>query len=342
MSGLKIWVAAVLVALALPQAARAAEDTIANGDGTVTISTLPRTKGMAIRLKGHSFKTDRRGKARVPVVLMADEVKRMIKSGSSDVVLVSAKVSRVRKPDGGVVEFDRFFGTTMAVSSSYRFQPSFIGPGGKPIPGKDVQSYTLKSRHGTVVTVKHDRPVMLKASRVVRYGSGLISKPIEWSLESVMVNGTNVVTRAQSRFDPSKLHRRYPINLLFFSAHFTSKDALFGSAVGKAVLLTNPEGKTTRYPLVNGQLTLPALPRGDYTVALDVKGLAPPRPVALSRNQEVELQVITRLDLALVGSLLAVIAIGLLVARRPALRRLPVQLVRRLRPRPRPVVEESA
>ena len=199
------------------------------------------------------------------------------------------------------------------------------------IAGKDVESYTLKSRHGTVVTVRHDDPVMLKASRVVRYGGGLVSKPIEWSLESVMVDGTNVVTRAQRRFDPSKVHGRMLIDLLFFRAHFKSKDALFGTPVGAAVLLTNPKGETTRYPLKDGELTLPALPRGDYTVAVDTTGMAPPRPVALSRNQEVEMQVITRIDLALVLGILGAIAIGLLVDRRPELRRLPSRLVRRRR-----------
>ena len=175
---------------------------------------------------------------------------------------------------------------------------------------------------------------MLKASRVVRYGGGLVSKPIEWSLESVMVDGANVVTRSRRRFDPSELRGPMLIDLLFFRAHFTSKDALFGSPVGAAVLLTNPRGETTRYPLKDGELTLPAMPRGDYTVAVETSGMAPPRPVALSRNQEVELKVITHLDMALVGGVLAVIAIGLLVARRPELRRLPAGLGRRRRTRP--------
>ena len=324
--------AATLAMLALPQAAHAAENTIANPDGTVTISTIPRTPGLRIHLRGDTFTTDRRGKARVPVDHMAAEVQRMVDSGSSDIVLVNAKVSPIRQADGGVVEFDRFYGTTMAVSAHYRFRPRFIGPGGMRIDGKDVESYTLKSRHGTVVTVKHDRPVMLKASRVVRYGGGLVSKPIVWSLESVIVDGANVVTRAQRRFDPSKLGgRRSLVDLLFFRAHFTSKDALFGSPVGSAVLVTNPRGETRRYPLKDGELTLPALPRGDYTVAVEASGMAPARPVALSRNQEVELKVITRVDMVLVGGILLAIAIGLLVARRPQLRRLPVWLVRRLR-----------
>lgn len=328
--------AVMVAALALPQAARAAENTIANPDGTVTISTIPKTPGMEISLQGDTFTTDRRGKARVPIDHMADEVKRMVASGSSDIVLVTAKLSEVRRPDGGVVRFDRFFGTTMAVSAHYRFRPRFIGPGGMRIAGKDVESYTLKSRSGTVVKIKHDRPVMLKASRVVRYGRGLVSKPIEWSLESVMVDGANVVTRAQRRFDPSKLRGPVLIDLLFFRARFTSKDALFGTPVGSAILLTNPRGETTRYPLEDGELTLPALPRGDYTVAVETSGMAPPRPVALSRNQEVELKVITHVDMALVGGVLTAIAIGLLVARRPELRRLPV---RRRRGRRAPAVE---
>jgi hypothetical protein len=296
----------------------------------VTIETIPPTRGLKIHLPGGTFATGANGKARVPVAAMAADVRRIIRGGSGEVVLVNAKVSAVRKRDGGVVRFDRFYGTTMAVASHYRFRPTFVGPGGMRIPAEQVERYTLKSRHGSVVTARHADPVTLKASRVVRFGRGLVSKPIEWSLESVIVDGANVVTRAQRRFDPSKVRGPFPIDLLYFRAHFTSRDALFGTPVGASVLLTNPNGETKRYPLKDGELTLPALPRGDYQVAVDAPGMAPARPVALSRNQEVELKVITYIDMALVGFLLAALAIGLLVARRPALRSLPRRAVRRL------------
>ena len=60
-------------------------------------------------------------------------------------------------------------------------------------------------------------------------------------------------------------------------------------------------------------------------------GLASARPIALSRDQELELTVVSYLDVAVVGGTLAIVAVLLVLAGRPALRRRALRLGRRAR-----------
>ena len=82
----------------------------------------------------------------------------------------------------------------------------------------------------------------------------------------------------------------------------TVRDALLGFPIGSAVRLEYPErqGRAREALGPGGELTLESLPRGDYRVSVDALGISSSRPVALSRDQEVQLQVISWLDVAVV------------------------------------------
>ena len=60
-----------------------------------------------------------------------------------------------------------------------------------------------------------------------------------------------------------------------------------------------------------------SLPRGDYRVSVDALGISSSRPIALSGDQKVRLQVISWLDVAIVLLGLPSIALALLYVRRP-------------------------
>jgi hypothetical protein len=62
---------------------------------------------------------------------------------------------------------------------------------------------------------------------------------------------------------------------------------------------------------------LESLPRGDYRVSVDALGISSSRPIALSGDQKVRLQVISWLDVAIVLLGLLSIALALLYVRRP-------------------------
>jgi hypothetical protein len=190
---------------------------------------------------------------------------------------------------------------------------------------------TLKSRTGVRTVVQKGAEVWLQGSRVVPFAGELVSKDIEYQVERAYVDGANVVNRAQQRFTPSQT-TTLPVRLLFYALKITTRDALFGFPVGEAVELKYPSGRVVTHDLKDGKLTLPSLPRGTYDVKVVASGISFTRPVSVSRNQQVELKVISWLDMILAAGALAALALGLVMARRPHILR---AVRRRLRPRRR-------
>jgi hypothetical protein len=295
------------------------------GRQVLEMETIPSIPGVVVKFAGHRWITDKRGRVTVRIGTLAPSPTRR---GTRPLSLEgtfrrAARVQGTVLPDGGIVRLERFYRTRLAMKVYYKVRPRFVGIDGLPIDSRQVESYTLKSRHGIVLTHKGDETALLQASRVVPYTGELLSKDIEWSVERVMIDGTNVVNRAQQRFFPNKAKGgALPVKLLFYPARFTSKDAIFGFHVGSAVVLRYPNGKVRRHEFGRGgEVKLPRLPRGEYNVKVDGWGMSPERPVALSRSQDVDLKVISYLDIFLVGLLLAAVALGLVILPRAHFRR---------------------
>src|SRR5574341_1390220 len=112
---------------------------------------------------------------------------------------------------------------------------------GRPITWERVESVTLTSSIGQRQAFENGDPQWLKASRVTRRQLGLEVTEIQYSIESAIVAGSNVVNRAQQRFYPSE-SQEWPVQLLLYSAHFSARDAIFGYPVGSGIELTYPDG----------------------------------------------------------------------------------------------------
>jgi len=233
----------------------------------------------------------------------------------------AVKPGNRRIDDRHIARFDRWYGPeVMTFNNFYKMEFSFHDLADKTVDPDLVTEMTLKSRTGVRTPVKQGAPVWLQGSRVVPFTGELVSKDIDYQVERAEVDGTNVVNRAQQRFTPSKL-QDLSVELLFYSLKVVTKDALLGFPVGSAVELKYPSGRTVRHPLDGGEVRLPSLPRGTYDLKVVASGVSFVRPVSVSRNQEVELKVISYLDMVLAFVAMVSIAIGLLLARRPDLRR---------------------
>jgi len=291
---------------------------------TVRFSTVPVTKGLQLRFSGgQSARTNSRGIATIRLRLVRHpggntEGYRHLKGGYYYRMF---KVRPLRRRNGSVVRFDRIYGRALiAVTKNYRFVPRFIGQGGRPC--REAPSRATRSRAGRAPCdeSRAHPPPCFGACASCRSGRFVTN----WAIQSVIVDGTNVVTRASNRFSPRKLRGPFKVSLLFVSAKVTSTDALFGSHLGESVSLTYPSGRKREIRFSkDGTIALTGLPRGAFKIKVNAHGVSPERPIALSRNQVIELTVISYLDLALAGGLLGAIAITLLVLRRPHLRRLP-------------------
>ena len=98
-------------------------------------------------------------------------------------------------------------GLTPAFAGYHQVRFRFVDPRGKPVNSKRIAFVTLRSGTGTTRRVTGRDPVWLPAERIVPLEGGLSRKSVEWSVQSVMVDGSNVVNRGQQRFVPGEAAR---------------------------------------------------------------------------------------------------------------------------------------
>jgi hypothetical protein len=163
---------------------------------------------------------------------------------------------------------------------------------------------------------------LLFFNRVARRVDGLAVTPIQYSVDTVLIDGSNVVNSSQQRFylKPNDL---WIIQVLLYSAHFSAHDALFGFPMGSGIHLEYPDGHSRDFSFgAANDLDIPDLARGLYraqVLGVQDKGTAFITPIALSRDQDVSLLVLSNLDIGLGGFVLIALALGLLFGGRPHL-----------------------
>ena len=215
--------------------------------------------------------------------------------------------------------FDSWYGgrRIAAIKLYYRVAPTFVDLSGRPVDPRLVTSVVMRGSQGRRQVFERGRSGWLQGNRVVPASHGTRSVAIYYSAQKALVDGSSVVHRGQQRFFPAK-SRAMELRLLLFAARVTVRDALLGFPMGSVVRLEYPSGREQRHALgPGGELTLRSLPRGDYRVSVDALGISPSRPVALSRDQQVDLRVISWLDVGVLLLGLASIALVLLFLRRP-------------------------
>ena len=227
---------------------------------------------------------------------------------------------------------------------SYLVGQTFIDLKDEPVPEERIEGFTVRTSHGTTHNFEDGTPRMLQASRVVKRRTGLEPSPIQYSIEALYVDGTNVVNRAQQRFFIDKPDT-WTIQLLLYSGYFEGRDAVFRFPIGTGIELTYPDGRVEFVEFdENGSVTLINVARGLYKVqvVLDENhwatrwgyGIAPLTPVALSRNQVVPLLVVSLLDMTLAFLIGLTIALGLLYYGRPKWFKWPPPLLNDTVPQP--------
>ena len=94
---------------------------------------------------------------------------------------------------------------------------------------------------------------------------------------------------------------------------------MFRFPIGKGIELTYPDGHTEEFLFdENAKVVIPALARGSYSARIiGAGGSAPPTPVHLSRDQDVELLMLSILDIALIVGIPLLIALAFFFIGRP-------------------------
>jgi len=300
--GATLAVVALVVLLVLPEAADGSRLRLAAAPGDPTaplvIGTVPAVTGFPVILDGVTVVTDLRGKATFPSVPLSDRP-------LTDRVSLNEAVL----PLGGqevLVRADRLYPSLqeplLALDQSYLVSFRFTGVRQAPVAPSSIEAFTVKSETGEIVDVRPGEDTWLQGTRVVKRTGLMEVKELRWSVQQVEFAGSNVVNASQQFFYPAQ-QRDVEVRLLFFGLDVQVHDAMFGFAQGGAIDLVYPDGRSRRFPLDDaGHMSLPELPRGDYT--LTIVGPGPPmsRPLAVSRDQSIELAFHSWLDILTVLS----------------------------------------
>ena len=301
----------------------------ASGGGPVAtvVRTVPPVGGVTFVIGRRRFTTGRAGRVTLPLSRGVPLF--------SQVVVPDAQIARDVR-----THFGQWYGSVKSknvratIGFRYRIGLAFDAPAGADLSKGAITLVRLASSTGQVLTLEGDQVSQgqwVDGTRVVSLGGGLESKDVQYSVSSALIRGANIVNRGAQRFTPSR-DRVFRIKTLWYQARFSSRDLLFGSPIGSAVILTYPDGSREHIAFAgNAEVTVRALPRGSYTVSVEGAGTSFTRPLTLSKNQSVDLQMLSYLDVAVVFGALVLVAGGLLVfgRRRRWLHRFP--LPRRVR-----------
>jgi len=288
----------------------------------LTLRSVPALEGLDFSFEGRRYTTAANGVVRIPVARAGTYRLRALPWRHRDRgirVAFSRWLDDAFRPSR-TITIEQSTKLEVGFGVSYEVNTSFIDLADRRIPPARVNTVTLASSLGEKYILRAGKPMWLVGVRVARRLNGLERTLVRYSVMAVDVDGANVVNQAQQRFYIARI-RDLRIQLSLYDAHFSSHDLVFGSAIGHSILLTYPNGREIEVPLVNGEATLRSLPRGEYQVKVQTgKGIAPAIPVALSRNQDVPLKVISYADLIGGFLLFAGVSFGLVAARRPRLR----------------------
>jgi hypothetical protein len=274
--------------------------------GPVVIKTIPEVPGFPITIDDETVVTDNSGVAEFETRDRQGLAGRV--TYHNEKIELEGKQVRVEAVRTYFKEGEPF----IAVNIFWPVRFSFIDVNGAPIDVNRIESVQLSSSTGESRQASATEAVWLQGSRVVSLSGGPVNKEIQWSIQAVKYASSNVVNSSQQRFKPAET-QAVQIYVLFYRSRVTVKDAFFGFGVGDAVLVTSPDGRVDRFPLGGDRtVELPSLPRGDYSIVVDGPGPRMTRPVAISRDQVLDLKFYSWLDIGLVAAFLAAFAIGTL------------------------------
>jgi hypothetical protein len=271
----------------------------------ITIGTMPAVPGFPVTLDGVTRLTDAAGLVHFDAAATSD-------SPLSERITPTEAIVPIVGQDVKVRSAKLYSFTPMrmlALDLSYRVRFAFSGLSGSPVDPASISTITVKSPSGEVAELAAQEATWLQGSRAVSTGSDLTVDQLEWTVQRVQFAGANVVNTSQQRFRPAE-QQTVDVKLLFFSLKLQIHDALFGNPQGGAAELVYPDGHAQRFGFDDrGQVAITALPRGQYTLTIHGAGPALSRPLAVSRDQDLDLDFYSWWDIAtLLGALTALAA----------------------------------
>jgi hypothetical protein len=285
-----------------------------------TVETVPAVAGITFQMDGQLFVTGQDGMASINVNHAGQYRLEMLLdryNNPSEEIQFGRWSDNYYQPYRDVTVPSNTV-TQVGLNIYHKVNLKFVDLESFPVDPSRISEITIRSVQGDVFTLMPGDTPWVPASRTARYHTGLEKTDLLYSVNSVIIDGSNVVNSAQQRFY-ANADDTWSISLLLYSLHITARDALLASPTGKSVELVFPNGQSAYYPLdKSGRLDVHALARGIYHVnLLGANGLGTSTQVALSRNQIVNLNIITKMDIVAFGFVSAGLAMGMVIYGRP-------------------------
>src|SRR5215211_2159990 len=288
------------------------------------IYTIPPVPGITFKLNDQTYVTDESGIANIEVntsgiftleVMPIDEA-----TLPSNIRMEFARWNDNVFTQKRQVYFPRDRRLEVGFTVSYQVNQEFFDTTGEPVDPGRVDSITVRGV-GNTFTFDKAGPIWLPANRLTRrIGERLESEEILYYFREILVDGANVVNKSEQRFR-IRPHDVWPVEVLLYSARFSARDAMFRFPIGKGVALTFPDGHTEEFLFSdpeNAEVMVTGLARGSLSARIiGAGGSAPPTPVHLSRDQDVELLMLSYLDIALIIGIPLLIALAFFFIGRP-------------------------
>jgi hypothetical protein len=318
-----------LLGLALAQPARAAAGRPAGPASaslqpwpiTITIRTVPALPGVRLTFDGTVLTTGRRGVA--AVTERHNFSLHTLRLRKTRIVFKGRRYTFVRW--AGQRDPNQAFSPTVrdlpmranyTVTASFNVRcpvrPLFTDQLGRALDPGGIALVSVRSNTGQSATLSPTGTTWLPCAEAIYRGSTMSSQPVRYSVQDVMISGTNVVHAGVERFWPIRTPDPAVIGY-FHNLTIAAHDALFSSGTGSVALVTLPDHSVRRVPLGPGHaVTLHNLPQGRYQVAVKAgSAIISGQSLRLSKNQIVNFTAVTMLDLASLGGTVLLVAAGL-------------------------------
>jgi len=178
----------------------------------------------------------------------------------------------------------------------------------------DVSSITVRDSTGQLTVLHPGQQHWLDGVVPSFQKNVLFPLPVGYSVQSIIVHGTNTADAGRQRFDVTE--SSFPtFTALFFDLTVTGRDSLFGWSLGSRATVRYPDGSTLNVNLGRQhRAVVTNLPRGKYEVTVAAAdSMVPMAKVQLSRTMAFEARAVTALDLLTVLVSAILLAILLLV-----------------------------
>lgn len=211
---------------------------------------------------------------------------------------------------------------TAAFTVQYPVTARFVDGRGQPLALDRISAVKIKSDGGQLLDLPTAAPIWLDGTLPTYRKSTLVESDVSYSLQSVIVSGTNIVDAGRQKFTPAKA-ATVTFTGQFHDLTVRAHDALFQDSVGSQARVTLPDGTVRAVPLgPDHSATLTGLPRGTYAVSVvSGHGIVLAEQFTLSRDKALNVAVVSVVDQATIAGVALAVAAGLLVLGRARLRR---------------------